>query len=166
MKVTTSLQNFEPGRISRSNSLELGKLCKYCREILAWRWLPCGSPRLAPTDDVSESDACLDTNHKYLEHHESWSELKACGDGGCTLCKLFRAGWECFVLGDRKMLGNETGFRLFLIYENGNIFRSAETATRFEGFHLRNRNGDKDTSVRPEHHGAGPFFQIMAPSGW
>lgn len=112
MDVTTGLRDVELGGISRSSSPELSNLCKYCRALLDWRWVPFRYPRLY--HGLSNSNDLLYWAKKYLDHHESWSELKACSDSGCTLCQLFMSsGWEPFP-----NIG--TGFRLFLLYEPAN----------------------------------------------
>jgi hypothetical protein len=150
MDVTTGLRDVELSGISRSSSPELSNLCKYCRALLDWRWVPFRYPRLY--HGLSKSNDLLYWAKKYLDHHESWSELKACSDSGCTLCQLFMSsGWEPFP-----NIG--TGFRLFLLYEPANLSRSKEEATRFVGFKMGYR---ERITRRPP----GPFFQIMAPPG-
>jgi hypothetical protein len=166
MDNTTSSSTFK--RDGNLGSSEQGNLCKYCLAVRAWHWLPC------------ESQSEWVPKTKYLEHHESWTHLKASSDGGCTLCTLLRAEYERFLLTHHYYWShrNETWQnnttlegRVYLFLEYGDSASAVSESGRndifFKGFALRMRrmDGQRDKPVSPGDCFIGPFFQIIAPSG-
>lgn len=67
-----------PGPLS---TRELDTLCSYCRNFMAWKWLP------RPKDDFSGGSGY--EHGMYWEHHKSLVDLQECGNRGCKLCSFF-----------------------------------------------------------------------------